>query len=364
MPGRPGQHVGVRGPRRRAAALAALAACLAGCASYRYREPAYDLQVQPGTVLRLLRLEGDLEEKILALNPHRIREADVREVLARAPAPRIINLHGSVPIVTMKSFSGFLIAMGYPAGKVRDPRTGSYTYSSYVSSRRLAGSLAWYYEKEGLAPMLIGHSQGGMKVVEVLHVLSGDLYGQKVAVWNPVTDRAEGRHTFVDPRDGVRRPVVGLKLGFAAAVGTGKLMRVLLGQWGMLSRLRKIPDTVEEFTGLSMRHDPIGGGLYHAGRSGRYRPLNEAFVRNVALPGGYGHFRVVLTEHLAESPAARRWINAYVPTSETPEIEDELAADCRNILFAAEMWYSIKRHWCLDLQRCVHARRKMNLPRR
>ena len=55
------------------------------------------------------------------------REQDVREVLAHVPAPRIIALHGSVPIMTMAPFAEFLIAMGYPAERLRNPRDGRLT---------------------------------------------------------------------------------------------------------------------------------------------------------------------------------------------------------------------------------------------
>ena len=54
-----------------------------------------------------------------------------------------------------------------------------------------------------------------------------------------------------------RDPVVGLQLPYAAALATGRLMRVLLGQWDMLPRLRTVPDTVEEFSGYFVAWDPI-----------------------------------------------------------------------------------------------------------
>ncbi len=62
----------------------------------------------------------------------------------------------------MAPFAEFLIAMGYPAERLRNPRDGRLSYSSFGDSRRLAGSIAWHYEREGLMPMIIGHSQGGM----------------------------------------------------------------------------------------------------------------------------------------------------------------------------------------------------------
>ena len=147
--------------------------------------------------------------RILALDPDALTERDVQETLVHAPAPRIIALHGSLPIVTMEPFARFLIAMGYPDERIRNPQDGGYSYGSFGSSTRLAGMLAWYYEREGMMPMLIGHSQGGMLVVRTLHELAGN-FASSVAVWDPVADEPLPRTTIVDPRDGRTRPVVGL----------------------------------------------------------------------------------------------------------------------------------------------------------
>ena len=40
--------------------------------------------------------------------------------------------------------------------------------NSFADSEQLAGELAWYYESDGMMPMLIGHSQGGMLAIKVL----------------------------------------------------------------------------------------------------------------------------------------------------------------------------------------------------
>jgi len=63
--------------------------------------------------------------------------------------------------------------MGYPAPQIRNPADGSMSYSSFVDSRELAGTIAWHYERDGIAPLLIGHSQGGMMAVKALHELAG-----------------------------------------------------------------------------------------------------------------------------------------------------------------------------------------------
>ena len=61
-----------------------------------------------------LNLDRETENRILALVPEKISDAEVHSVLALGPAPRIINLQGVVGLVTMAPFAEFLIAMGYP----------------------------------------------------------------------------------------------------------------------------------------------------------------------------------------------------------------------------------------------------------
>ena len=94
--------------------------------------------VWPAAVIEVEGVDAQVEQRLLALDPQRIAEQDVREVLARVPVPRIIALHGSVPIYTMAPFAEFLVAMGYPAERLRNPRDGHLTYSSFVDSRESA----------------------------------------------------------------------------------------------------------------------------------------------------------------------------------------------------------------------------------
>lgn len=307
-----------------------------------------------------LPLDPTTEDRLLALDPERISPEEVREVLARAPAPRIIGLQGSIPIVTMAPFAEFLIAMGYPAERLRNPRDGSYTYSSFTDSLEVAGALAWHYEREASVPMLIGHSQGGMLTVKVLQDLAG-ASGDRIKVWNPVTDTAEDRFTVVDPLTGGDRPVVGLHVPYAAALATGSLMRVLLGQWGMLSRLRTVPDTVDEFTGYFIEWDVIAGSSPGSAQDNPYRPTGSAKVRNVTLPAEYSHVSLPAAAHLAANETTRAWIEHYTP-GEPPPAPSEL--DTRNLLHAADIWFSVKKHWCLEAQRLVRAQRALLQARR
>jgi hypothetical protein len=301
-------------------------------------------------------IDPNIKKKILDLDPEHISEKDVREVMSKFSAPKIINLNGSIPVVTMDSFSRFLIAMGYPENKVRNPFSGDYSYSSYVNSKKLAGIVAWHYEQEGMMPIIIGHSQGGMLVVKVLYELAGE-FNEEIPVWNPIINKSEERHTIVDPLSGIERPVVGLRVGYSSAIGTGKLMRFFLGQWNMLSRLRKIPDTTEEFTGYYIKYDFIGSDFIGLGKASKYYPIGSAVVRNIRLPASYSHFRVPLTEHLAMNNETRKWINNYIPTSEEPEFTVDLDADTDNILFAADIWYRVKKYWCIELQNLMKTTR-------
>ncbi len=189
-----------------------------------------------------------------ALDCDRLAGPDAARALALLPAPRVVNLHGSVAFVTMEPFATFLIGMGYPELALRDPHDGSLSQSSFGSSEELAGALAWHYERDGLRPMLVGHSQGGMLVVRTLHELAGE-FNDSVPVYDPVARAAQTRTTIRDPYTHEERPVVGVEIAFAAAIATGTLPRLLLGQWSMIPRLRRIPDTTLEFTGFTI---PVG----------------------------------------------------------------------------------------------------------
>src|ERR1700704_5201435 len=175
-----------------------LAACVTatviGCATKPSGtiEPTRGGKVERSAVLQSLVLDRALEERILALDPEHISDYDVRSTLAAEPTPRIILLHASVyPVyLIMTSFPTFLEGMGYPGAKIRDPVDGAYSQSPYGSSERLAGEIAWYYESDGVRPLIIGHSQGGMQAITVLYRLAG-AFDPKVAVWNAATANTE-----------------------------------------------------------------------------------------------------------------------------------------------------------------------------
>jgi hypothetical protein len=291
--------------------------------------------------------------RIEALDCARVSAADVREALAFAPAPRILNLQGSLAPVTMEPLARFLIAMGYPADRLTNPPDDRLSLSSFADSAQLAGTMAWYYESEGAMPMLIGHSQGGMLAIRVLHELAGAFH-DSIEVWNPRTGLSERRNSIVDPQDGIERPVVGLKVPYAAALATGKLPRLLLGQWAMLDKLRAIPDTVDEFAGFTIEWDFIAGTFPG---SEPYRATGSATVRNIVLPASTSHLALPRMQDLAANAEMRAWIDGYGPDTATPAPSIDAGVDAGNAVPAAELWYGVRKHWCREAQRQLRSQR-------
>ena len=333
--------------RRLVAALAlVLAATHAHTAAVAGRPPVRSDMAEPP-------MDRSTEDRVLALDPANISAADVRDVLAHTPAPRIITLQGSVALITMEPFAEYLAAMGYPESRLKDPRDGSLSQGSFADSAQLAGTVAWYYETEGMMPMLIGHSQGGMLAIKVLHKFAGAFH-TAIPVWNPMTGQSEQRTTIIDPLTGLERSVIGLKLSYVAAMATGKLPRLVLGQWEILGKLRTIPDTVEDFTGFSIEWDFIAGTLPG---SEKYYAGGSAHVRNVELGAETSHIAMPRTRYLAGNPVTRAWIDSYDPASPRATPPAGPGIDTSNIVHAADIWYSIKKHWCLEAQRLISARR-------
>ena len=338
-------------------AALAIALVLAGCASAPPAERpsggAAAADRGPQAVLGAMALDLRLEARILALDPERVSDDDVRQVLAHGPTPRIVSLHGGIyPVhLLMESFSRFLAGMGYPPHKLEHPGDGRLSHSPYENSLQIAGLIAWYYEHEATMPMMIGHSQGGIQLVKVLHDLAGDGVTQ-IPVWNPLTDAAEPRSTIIDPFTGAQRPVMGLKISYASVVASGGAALMLPNQWSMVQRLRTIPDTVDEFTGYALAVDFVAWDLPGAGN--RYQARGATRVRNVELPAAYSHVFVPNTEHLLDDAAMRDWLNAYQPDRPAPPPLQALSAE--NSLWAADVWFHIKKHWVLEAQKVVRAR--------
>jgi len=349
-------------PGAQIALLAVTWLLLTGCANVeRHGLPAERARHIEETVVRREFVPSqELAQQILSLDPDHVTESDVRNVLSSCPAPRILNIHGGIHPVQfhMVSFSEFLIGMGYPGSSITNPGDGTYSFSCYEDAGKIVGCIAWYYEHEAMRPMLVGHSQGGMQVVKVLHKLAGGS-GARMNVWNPLTWQCEDRCDITDPFTGLTRPVTGLRVSYATAVGAGGMTRFLPNQWEMSFRLRVIPDSVEEFTGFCKGADLLGGDMLGYGSINEYAASGIAKVRNVWLPEEYKHGKIPDTKHLLHSPAMREWISNFKPANksrETLRLDATLDGDARHILWAADVWFSIKRHWVLELQHLVRTR--------
>ena len=170
-------------------------------------------------------------------------------------------------------------------------------------------------------------------------------------VWDPASDAPAARTTIIDPLTGGERPVRGLSVAYAAALATGMLPRLLLGQWDMIRRLRQIPDSVDDFVGFIVPYDPIAGTL---DGGSPYAATGRARVRNVTLPTSYRHIGLPDIAHLAADPVTREWIERYTPTASLPA--PDAAADTTNLLHAAMLWHDVKKHWCIEAQRLDAAR--------
>ncbi len=297
-----------------------------------------------------------LEDRILALDPERITADDVRNTLARASAPQIMLVHGGIVGVylAMVSTGRFLVAMGYPENRIRHPGDGRWSHSCYENSAQIAGLLAWYYERDGMRPMMIGHSQGGVQAVKVLYELAGQL-DNPLRVWNPYKDAADERTTILDPLTGKERSVIGVSASYVSGLDSGGIMMFLPNQWKMLDKLRTIPDMADDFTGYTIGVDfwpwPIPG--FEGSKP--YQSAGTAKVRNVVLPETYDHVDAPYIADLADIPAARPWLEVYHPDKVMPAPPKE--AEGFAIVWAADIWYSIKKHWALEAQRLVRARR-------
>jgi len=342
--------------------LALAAMLMVGCAT---RAPPASGQVESSPpaeqgVARSVAIDPALEERILALDPEHVSAAEVAATLSKAPAPHILLLHGGVigtePI--MASAGRFFAGMGYPENRIRNPANRNWSVSPYEDGAHIAGLLAWYYEREGVRPMMIGHSQGGIQAVKVLYELTGR-FESSIHVWDPYSGQALPRTTIIDPLTGTERPVVGLTLSYVSAVGAGGAALMLPNQWSMADKVHTIPNSVVEFTGFSIGFDTVAWSLPGINSTSEFRHNGTAEVRTVALPAVYNHLTVPIVGPLARDPVARAWIDAYSPGQPPSDPPGESAGYAT--LWAADVWYSIKKHWTLEAQRLIRANRAARL---
>jgi hypothetical protein len=74
------------------------------------------------------------------------------------------------------------------------------------------------------------------------------------------------------------------------------------------------------------------------------------------LPANYNHVTIPATSDLARDAEVRNWINAFVPDKGLDG--SALPGDASShVMWAADVWYSIKKHWCIEAQNLIRARR-------
>jgi hypothetical protein len=116
------------------------------------------------------------------------------------------------------------------------------------------------------------------------------------------------------------------------------------------------PRFVEEFTGLE---GPTSWAAISdtARVTITYPKGQQCSQRAIALTCSY--HSIPYTSHLLKSQQIKNWINNYQPrcgSVEAPDLDVQFDADSSHILWAADVWYSIKKHWVLELQRLIRAK--------
>jgi hypothetical protein len=133
------------------------------------------------------------------------------------------------------------------------------------------------------------------------------------------------------------------------------LALLLPNQWTMAGRLRTIPDSVDEFTGFAIGLDLFALTLPGDTEAINFRREGNTIVRGVMLPASYSHVFVPATVDLITDAATRNWINAYRAADAGVATPPESAGG--GVLWAADVWYSVKKHWAIEAQRLIRAKR-------
>ena len=234
--------------------------------------------------------------------------------------------------------------------------TASFSHSSFADSEQLAGELAWYYENDGMMPMLIGHSQGGMLAIRVLYELAGAFH-ESIDVWNPSTGESEQRTTIRDPLTGQHAAGRRASRFRMRRRSPPASCRACCSDNGRCSAsCARSRTSVDEFTGFI---DPVGSDRRHASReaSPTARP-DRREVRNVRFAGMARAISDCRNAQGARDQSGDARLDRRVSTGRcdrrSPAVD---GIDTRNLVHAADIWFSIKKHWCVEAQRMIRQRR-------
>lgn len=279
---------------------------------------------------------------------HLIR-MDLSEVLSSYPAPRIFGIGGGVYTahILMEDLAEFLTGMGYPAAAVYHPTDGKFAVSSYSDPEKIAGETLFYYQREGVRPVYIGHSLGGVQSIKTAHFFSGNFGRHEVRIYDPVEHKYLRQKDFVNPLTGEHVGFDSLKpIAHLIAVGSGGISRAFPSQWSMGDRVKQVPDSVLRMTGIHLEGDWLGNDFLTGKEKNEYKSLGSAEVENFYLPPGHNHVTLIRTKHLLKYPEVKEWIDNYNP-QEFSVIPEGLPGNTDNILLAAQIWHILKREWYL-----------------
>ena len=247
--------------------------------------------------------------------------------------------------------------MGYPEERVRNPRDGSLSYSSFVDSartRRNDGVVlrARRHGADAHRPQP-GRNDGGTRPARA----GGRLRTTRSRCGTRCATKPRTRTTIVDPFDGERASRGRTQGSLRGGDRNRHSCRGSCSVNGTCSkRLHEIPDTVEEFTGYLAR---VGSDRRQfRARGALSSATGTAQVRNVVLPPAASHITAP-----AGARARARSGDAGVDRRlrrrrERRSCRSKQARTFRNLLHAADIWYSVKKHWCLEAQHMIRALRK------
>ena len=183
------------------------------------------------------------------------------------------------------------------------PERPRWSNSPYERARSGAGLVAWYYEQRR-------HAADAHRPQPGRHAGRQDPARAERLVRNrtpPVRPRARR----IDPESDDRRPadrspsapLSGVSVSYVGVVGTGGLSLALPNHWIVASRIRSMPDTVDEFVGYRIGLDLIAWDVPGLEGIKTFHPNGKATVRNVTLPAEYSH---VWSRSPRTSPILRR----------------------------------------------------------
>ena len=206
------------------------------------------------------------------------------------------------------------------------------------------------HERDGVRPIIIGHSKGGGVVIETLRALAG-VYGDELPLVDPSTLVAEPRTRYADPAD--RRAAAASSTSSCRSRPRSRRAAcraccAASSSWrACCATCRTAPRRSSASRFPSIRSP----GPWRATRTRTARSAARTCATSSSRRGRATSARRA-PRHLAADPATRAWIERYRPGAGAP-LPD--AHDVANLPMAAELWFAIKRAWCGEAQRAARA---------